>query len=251
MPWFVNWPMGSTWDSWLPVSCNQGPCTSWTFAKARGNGPGHHHPVSVLGSAGTDACNKTVVPCGDHGASKTVWHFCFWSLVKSLPVKLQGYHRRRWRPASGWSCHLESRVTFPWLGCSAPWLCFWVICQNPARNPTRTGRSAMCCDSSLSALSCCGRCSSLNVLARCVVLLQGWGNSEVLGKLWLVLACFLSCWTLLKLRDSLKISDLERSEVWVVRGLSCDWLLGKEGKRTCCLKFPDSFLANSETGNLG
>lgn len=56
---------------------------------------------------------------------------------------------------------------------------------------------------------------------------------------------------LLKLRDSLKISDLERSEVWVVRGLSCDWLLGKEGKRTCCLKFPDSFLANSETGNLG
>lgn len=53
----------------------------------------------------------------------------------------------------------------------------------PACSPTQTGRSAMCCDDSQSALSCCVWCSSLNVLAGCVVLSQGLGTSEVLGKL--------------------------------------------------------------------
>lgn len=40
--------------------------------KAKGNGPGHHHPVSILECAGTKAHNKTIVPCGEYGAAKTV-----------------------------------------------------------------------------------------------------------------------------------------------------------------------------------
>lgn len=131
MSWYGSSSMGSTWDSWLPVSCNEGTFTSWSFAKAIGNGSGHHHPVSVLESTGTEACNKSIVPCREHGAAKTVWRFCFWAIAKTLPAKLQGYHRRRrWRLASGWSCHLESRLTFTWLCCSAPSLCFWVICHS-------------------------------------------------------------------------------------------------------------------------
>lgn len=113
------------------LTCNQGPCTCRLFVKARGNRPGHNHPVCILECAGTKAHNKTIVPCGEYGAAKTVWHFCFWAIVKTLLAKLQGYHRRRrQRLASGWSCHLESRMTFAWSGCSAPWLCFWVICRS-------------------------------------------------------------------------------------------------------------------------
>lgn len=77
MPWFASSSMRLTWDSWLPVSCSQGPCTSWSFVKVRGNGSGHHQPVSILESAGTEACKKTIVSCGEHGAAKTVWYFCF------------------------------------------------------------------------------------------------------------------------------------------------------------------------------
>lgn len=50
----------------------QGPCTSRLFVKAKGNGPEHHHPVSILECAGTKAHNKTIVPCGEYGAAKTV-----------------------------------------------------------------------------------------------------------------------------------------------------------------------------------
>lgn len=53
----------------------------------------------------------------------------------------------------------------------------------PAYSHTKTGRSATCCDNSLSVLICCVWCSSLNVLATCVVLVEGLGASEVLGKL--------------------------------------------------------------------
>lgn len=63
MPQFASSSTGLTWDSWLPVSCDQGSCTSQLFVKAR-EAPGHHHPVSILESAGTEACNKTIVPCG-------------------------------------------------------------------------------------------------------------------------------------------------------------------------------------------